>query len=127
MDHPEFRTLIENADDALAQGDFTRLMEFYADDATLVVKQGDVVTGRIAILRALQTFSALSGGRSTVRRGRIEVVQGGATALVMVETSWELPAPEGYELSLTRTAAFVFKRTGRGWRCVIENVHGAGF
>ena len=33
MDHPEFRTLIENADDALAQGDFTRLMEFYADDA----------------------------------------------------------------------------------------------
>jgi uncharacterized protein (TIGR02246 family) len=54
--HP-LKALIEAADRAIGAEDFDALMEFYAEDATLVVKPGLIASGKEQIRRA---FAAIA-------------------------------------------------------------------
>jgi ketosteroid isomerase-like protein len=49
--HP-LRLLIEAADQAITREDYDRLMDFYTDDAVLVIKSGMQATGKDQIRRA---------------------------------------------------------------------------
>ncbi|MGO6810125.1 SgcJ/EcaC family oxidoreductase [Rhizobium ruizarguesonis] len=123
-DHP-LRRLIEDADRAIASKDFDALMEFYADDATLVVKPGINATGKEQILRAFHAISAHFDHGLKVWQGKMEVIEGGDTALVLMETVLDYKTSDGYEVSTTRRATYVFrKETSGGWLCVVDNSYG---
>ena len=120
-DH-ELRRLIEAADRAITEEDFDRLMDFYAEDATLVVRPGMLATGKEAIRKAFVAIAAHFGNRLTVRQGRMEVIEGGDTALVVMETLLDLG---GEEEPVLRRATYVFRRSPEGgWLCVVDNSYG---
>ena len=86
MPHP-LRTLIEAADRAITAEDFDAVMEFYADDATLVVKPGLNVSGKPAIRRAFEAIAAHFNHSLKVGQGEMVVLEGADTALVLMEST----------------------------------------
>ncbi len=119
-DH-ELRQLIEAADRAITAEDFDALMDFYDDDATLVVKPGVEATGKTQIRKAFEAIAAHFGNRLKVKQGQMQVVEGGGTALVIMETILETPEADA---PIVRRATYVFRKEGENWLCVVDNSYG---
>lgn len=121
----ELRVVIEAADRAIGAEDFDSLMDFYADDATLVVKPGLNATGKTQIRKAFVAIAAHFKNQLKVRQGNLKVIEGGDTALVIMETILETADSNGADTSIVRRATYVFRRTDTGkWLCVIDNSYG---
>lgn len=124
--HP-VRQLIERADRAITAEDFDTLMELYAEGAVLVVKPGLNAVGKDAIRRAFEAIAAHFRHSLSVRPGKMTVLEGAGTALVLMETHLEVTEADGTVNSTTRQATYVFARGADGeWRCVIDNSYGMG-
>lgn len=116
--------LIQAADRAITARDFDALMDFYAPDATLVVKPGLSVSGREHIRAAFVKISDYVQDSLVVGQGRMEVLDGGDTALVIMESVLDY-REQGRPVSVTRRATYVFRREPEGrWLCVIDNSYG---
>lgn len=121
--HP-LEQVIRAADAAITAEDFDALMDFYADDATLVVKPGLTVTGKDAIRKAFVAIAAHVRHTLVVKQGRVQVLEGGGTALVIMESLLEY-AEQGRTVQVTRRATYVFRHEGEGrWGCLIDNSYG---
>lgn len=60
-----------------------------------------------------------------VRQGAMKVIEGGDTALVIMETVLDTVDPEGADVAIVRRATYVFRKTDAGkWLCVIDNSYG---
>ncbi len=124
MDHP-IKKLIQAADQAITAEDFDRLMDFYADDAVLVVKPGLNATGKEQIRRAFVAIAEHFGRSIKVRQGDMIVLEGGDTALVIMETILETSGAGGLPSSMLRRATYVFRKSDEGeWLCTIDNSYG---
>ncbi|WP_026792843.1 YybH family protein [Pleomorphomonas oryzae] len=122
MAEHELRQVIEAADRAITAEDFDRVMDFYTDDATLVVKPGLNATGKVAIRKAFVAIAAHFKNTLKVRQGRMEVIEGGDTALVLMESLLDV---EGQPEPIVRRATYVFRRSADGrWLCVVDNSYG---
>ena len=122
MSEHELKRLIEAADRAITAEDFDALMEFYAEDAALVVKPGMVATGKPAIRKAFVAIAAHFKNSLKVRQGRMEVIEGGDTALVLMESLLDV---ESQPEPIVRRATYVFRKSEDGrWLCVIDNSYG---
>ena len=122
-DHP-LEQLIRAADAAITAEDFDALMDFYADDATLVVKPGLSVTGKDAICKAFVAIADHCRHTLKVGQGRMQVIEGGGSALVIMESTLEYTR-DGALTQLTRRATYVFREEGEGsWACVVDNSYG---
>jgi len=122
MSDHDLRSLIEAADRAITEENFDALMEFYADNATLVVRPGQTATGKTQIRKAFEAIAAHFKNRITVRQGRMQVIEGGDTALVVMETILEIPQEDD---PVVRRATYVFRRSAAGgWLCVVDNSYG---
>ena len=122
MPEQDLMRLIEAADRAISAEDFDALMTFYADDATLVVTPGRLARGKAEIRRAFEAIAAHFKHRLTVRQGQMQVVEGGDTALVIMETLLEAGEDAPPEL---RRATYVFRQSAKGqWLCVVDNSYG---
>ncbi|PTQ74140.1 SgcJ/EcaC family oxidoreductase [Pseudomonas sp. GV071] len=113
---------IEAADRAITAEDFDALMDFYADDATLVVKPGLNATGKPAIRRAFVAIAEHFNHSIQVTQGQMQVIEGGDTALVIMETHLHT-ADAG---DITRRATYVFRQIEGRWLCVVDNSYGTG-
>lgn len=121
--HPLER-LIRAADAAITAEDFDALMDFYADDATLVVKPGLTVTGKHDIRAAFVRIAEYVQHSLVVGQGRMDVIEGGATALVIMESTLDY-VDAGEKVSATRRATYVFRREADGrWACTVDNSYG---
>ena len=121
--HPLER-LIRAADAAITAEDFDALMDFYANDATLVVKPGLNVTGKQDIRAAFVKIAEYVQHSLVVGQGRMEVIEGGDTALVIMESTLDYVAA-GEKVSATRRATYVFRREADGrWACTVDNSYG---
>jgi uncharacterized protein (TIGR02246 family) len=112
--------LIASADAAIVREDFDALLEFYADDAVLVVKPGMNVTGKASIRKAFERIAEFFQHSVRVRQAGMAILETGDTALVLAKTivsAANLP-------EVTRNATYVFRRAGGRWRCVIDNSYG---
>ena len=119
------RSLIEAADRAITAEDFDALMEFYADDAVLVIKPGLLAIGKERIREAFVAIAEHFGHRLSVRQGAMTVLENGDTALVIMETVLDVPDIDGTSTAVTRRATYVFRKDGSGpWRCAIDNSYG---
>jgi uncharacterized protein (TIGR02246 family) len=121
--HPLER-LIRAADAAITAEDFDALMDFYADDATLVVKPGLNVTGKENIRAAFVRIADYVQHSLVVGQGRMDVIEGGDTALVIMESTLDY-LDAGEKVSVTRRATYVFRRAADGhWACTVDNSYG---
>jgi len=122
--HP-LEQLIKAADAAITAGDFDALMEFYADDAALVVKPGLTVRGKEQIRQAFVRIADFVGHTLVVTQGRMEVLQGAGNALVIMESVLDYAGQDGEPIHVTRRATYVFRQESDGrWLCVIDNSYG---
>jgi uncharacterized protein (TIGR02246 family) len=126
MDTHPIRHIIEECDRAISRKDYDRLMQHYAEDASLVVKPGMVVSGKENIRNAFIAISDYFKGQLVVEQGKMEVIEGAGDALVIMETLLHFPDGQGDVTSTTRRATYVFRKDSDDrWRCTIDNSYGA--
>jgi uncharacterized protein (TIGR02246 family) len=124
--HP-LKQVIEAADRAIIAEDFDALMEFYANDAVLVIKPGLYATGKEQIRQAFVRIAEYFNHGISVKQGNMIVLEGGSTALVISETLLDFVGNQGSRSSEVRHATYVFKKGEAGkWVCVIDNSYGTG-
>lgn len=122
--HP-VKDLIKAADRSITAGDFETLMAFYADDATLVVRPGLNAHGKDQILRAFHRIAEHFKHGLEVTQGEMQVLEGGDTALVIMETLLHSPDADGSVTETRRRATYVFRKYVDGqWLCVVDNSYG---
>jgi uncharacterized protein (TIGR02246 family) len=122
--HP-LHALIQAADRAITASDFDTLMDFYADDAILVVKPGLNVAGKERIRAAFVRIAEYTRNTLRVSQGRMEVLETGDTALVIMESTLDYDGEDGAPVHATRRATYVFRRGGDGrWLCAVDNSYG---
>ncbi|STT47265.1 Yybh protein [Klebsiella pneumoniae] len=71
-------------------------MSYYAEDAALVVKPGMVVRGKENIRKAFIAIADYFQHRLVVTQGKMEVIEGGGNALVIMETQLDIRRRTGY-------------------------------
>jgi uncharacterized protein (TIGR02246 family) len=122
--HP-LQALIQAADRAITAGEFDALMDFYTDDALLVVRPGLTVAGKEHIRGAFVKIAEYFRRTLRVGQGRIEVIESGDTALVIMESTLDYADEAGMPVHVTRRATYVFRRGANGrWLCAIDNSYG---
>ena len=122
--HP-LRQIIESCDRAISAKDFDALMENYAEDATLVVKPGLIVTGKKNIRKAFIAISDYFQDQLIVEQGEMQGIEGGGDALVIMDTNLRFPDGQGGTVETTRRATYVFRQEKSGrWLCTIDNSYG---
>ncbi|WP_253514639.1 YybH family protein [Peribacillus frigoritolerans] len=123
MNH-ELEQVIKNADRAINNGD--HLIEFYSEDATLVVKPGTVARGKEEIRRAFIAIAEYFNYSLIVNQEKMAIIETGDTALVVAQAQLSANQKDDSEFSMERTATYVFKKDSTGTsRCIIDNSHGA--
>lgn len=127
MHHPDLalKAVIEACDRAISQEDYDTLMSYYAEDAALVVKPGMVVRGKENIRKAFIAIADYFQHRLVVTQGKMEVIEGGGNALVIMETRLDIPTADGIS-QVTRRATYVFQKQGERWLCTVDNSYGTG-
>lgn len=122
--HP-LRQIIESCDHAITTKNYDALMEYYAEDAALVVKPGMTVKGKENIRSAFIAISDYFQGQLAVEQGEMQVIEGGDNALVIMETVLRFPDAQGGITEISRRATYVFRLESDGrWRCTIDNSYG---
>ena len=123
--HP-INALIAAADDAINREDFDALMDFYTEDATLVVVPGRAANGKEEIRKAFVAIAEHFQHTLYVTQGDMIVIEAGDTALVIAQTNVRANMKSAAPTMETRNATYVFKRDDDGqWRCIVDNSYGA--
>ncbi len=105
MQHQTLQNLVGRADALINAGQFDALMDFYCDDATLVVKPGLNACGKAQIRQAFDAIARHFEHSLRVRQHDLRVIEAGDTALVMAEAVIESKAGR-----LQRRATYVFRQ-----------------
>jgi len=108
--------------DAMNAHDADRMLALYSPDATMRTVTGEVINGADALRReAEETLAAQPHIVNTTR----QVLIGGGTALVVVDWTLRLTAPDGSRITATGTTANVARRSLDGsWQFTILNPTG---
>ncbi|SDI19976.1 YybH family protein [Pseudomonas panipatensis] len=116
---------IELADRLINARQFDLLMDFYTEDATLVVRPGLNACGREQIRRAFDAIDAHFNSGLKVRQAAMQVLESGDIALVLARTLIAGETADGPQV-LARKATYVFRREADGqWRCAVDNAYGS--
>ncbi|WP_113632147.1 SgcJ/EcaC family oxidoreductase [Pectobacterium peruviense] len=122
--HP-IREIIEACDRAISERNFDALMNYYAEDAALVIKPGMVAKGKGDIRKAFVAIADYFKNQLVVEQGNMQVIEGGGDALVIMETVLHYPDDQGNIVTTTRRATYVFRKEADGnWLCTIDNSYG---
>lgn len=123
MEH-ELKELIKKCDLAIKQEDFDTLMNYYTDDAILIVKPGMVVRGKAEIKKAFIAIAKYFNNSIVPTQGEMITLEAGDTALVISQTLLAADKKDS-EYSMDRRATYVFKKNPQGkWLCAIDNSYG---
>ena len=123
MVNPPLKAVIEACDRAISQEDYETLMDYYAEDALLVVTPEQVVKGKENIRKAFLAIADYFQHRLVVTQGKMEIIEGGDNALVIMETRLDIPTEAGIT-QVTRRATYVFRQQGERWLCTVDNSYG---
>ena len=100
------------------------LMNYYTDDAILVVKPEMIARGKEEIKKAFIAIAKYFNNSVVPTQGEMIVLEAGDTALVISETLLAADKKDS-EYSMDRRATYVFKKSSHGeWFCVIDNSYG---
>jgi uncharacterized protein (TIGR02246 family) len=120
----ELKEIIQKCDEAIKQEDFETLMNYYTDDAILVVKPGMIARGKEEIKKAFISIANYFNNSLVPTQGEMIILEAGDTALVLSQTLLDTDKIE-MEYSTERRATYVFKKNPQGrWLCAIDNSYG---
>ncbi|MED1470703.1 YybH family protein [Bacillus salipaludis] len=123
MEH-ELKELIRKCDLAIKQEDFDTLINYYTDDAILVVKPDMIARGKEEIKKAFIAISKYFNNSLVPTQGEMIILEAGDTALVISQTLLDADKNES-EFSMDRRATYVFRKNPKGeWLCTIDNSYG---
>jgi uncharacterized protein (TIGR02246 family) len=123
MEH-ELKEFIKKCDYAIKQEDFETLMNYYTDDAILVVKPGMIARGKDEIKKAFISIAKYFNNSIVPTQGEMIILEAGDTALVISQTQLAADKKDS-EYSMDRRATYVFKKNSQGeWLCAIDNSYG---
>lgn len=120
----EIRTLIAQADKAIKEERFDDLMEYYTDDAVLVVKPGMEAHGKEAIKRAFIKIAEYFKNSVVPAQGNMLMLEAGDTVLVLSQTLLDAKNKEASEYSMDRRATYVYRKINGKWLCAVDNSYG---
>ena len=125
MEKHEVIHAIELADQAINQRDMAALMDFYEEDATLVVEPGRYAHGKAQIAKAFDAIFAYFNQSLSVTQRDFRVIEGGGVALVVCKLKLSAQGMDASTVSMERKPTYVFKKSEDGkWRCLIDNSYG---
>ncbi len=124
MMNEQIRGLISAADRAIREERFDDLMEFYTDDAVLVVRPGLEVKGKEAIKNAFIKIAAYFKNSIVPTQGKMLMIETGDTVLVLSQTLLDAENRETSEYSMDRRATYVYRKIDGKWLCAIDNSYG---
>jgi len=123
MEH-ELKEFIKKCDLAIKQEDFDTLMNYYTDDAILVVKPGMIARGKEEIKKAFIAIAKYFNNSIVPTQGEMIILEAGDTALVISQTLLAADKKDS-EYSMDRRATYVFKKNLHDeWLCAIDNSYG---
>ncbi|NHM30721.1 YybH family protein [Neobacillus terrae] len=122
MEH-ELREVIKKSDLAIKQEDFETLMNYYTDDAILVVKPGTIARGKEEIKKAFIAIAKYFNNSIVPTQGEMLLLEAGDTVLVISQTMLAADKKDS-EFSMERRATYVFKKQNGQWLCAIDNSYG---
>lgn len=120
----EIKLLIEKADKAIKEEKFDDLMNFYTDDAVLVVKPGLEAKGKEAIKNAFIKIAAYFKNSIVPTQGKMLMIEAGDTVLVLSQTLLDADNKDTSEYSMERRATYVYRKVKGNWLCAIDNSYG---
>lgn len=120
----EIQHLIDEADLAIREERFDDLMNFYTDDAVLVVRPGLEVRGKEAIKAAFIKIAAYLKNSVVPTQGKMCMLEAGDTVLVLSQTLLDADNKDTSEYSMDRRATYVYRKVDGQWLCAIDNSYG---
>ncbi|MGF0145601.1 YybH family protein [Sharpea azabuensis] len=120
----EIKALIDAADKAIKEERFDDLIEFYTDDAVLVVRPGLEVKGKDAIKGAFIKIAAYFKNSIEPTQGKMLMIEAGDTVLVLSQTLLDADNKESSAYSMDRRATYVYRNIDGKWLCAIDNSYG---
>ena len=99
-------------------------MEFYTDDAVLVVKPGLEAKGKQAIKEAFIKIAAYFNNSVVPTQGKMMMLEAGDTVLVLSQTLLDADNNNSSEFSMDRRATYVYRNVNEKWLCAIDNSYG---
>ena len=120
----EIKRLIEQADKAIREERFDDLMNFYTDDAVLIVKPGLEAKGKEAIKNAFIKIAAYFKNSIVPTQGKMLMIEAGDTVLVLSQTLLDADNKSTSEYSMDRRATYVYRKIDGKWLCAIDNSYG---
>jgi uncharacterized protein (TIGR02246 family) len=125
MEKHEVVNAIELADQAINQRDMAALMDFYEEDATLVIEPGRYAYGKEQITKAFGAIFEYFNQSLSVSQRDFHVIEGGGVALVICKLNLSAQEIDSSKISMERKPTYVFKKSKDGkWRCLIDNSYG---
>ena len=118
------KELIKQADLAIKNEDFDHLMDFYSDDAILVVRPGKIARGKKEIKEAFIKITKYFDNSIVPTQGKMEFLEAGDTVLVISQTLLDANNAQESEYSMERRATYVYRLIDGKWLCVIDNSYG---
>ena len=116
--------LIHQADLAIKEERFDDLMEFYTEDALLVVKPGLEVQGKKRIKQAFIKIAAYFKNSIVPTQGKMMMLEAGDTVLVLSQALLDSSNKDESEYSMDRRATYVYRLVDGKWLCAIDNSYG---
>lgn len=120
----EINKLISAADKAIKEERFDDLMDYYTDDAVLVVKPGMEAHGKAAIKDAFIKIATYFDNSVVPTQGNMLMIEAGDTVLVLSQTLLDADNKESSEYSMDRRATYVYRKVGGKWLCAVDNSYG---
>lgn len=118
------KELIKQADLAIKNEDFDHLMDFYSDDAILIVRPGKIARGKKEIKEAFIKIAKYFDNSIVPTQGKMEFLEAGDTVLVISQTLLDANNAQESEYSMERRATYVYRLIDGKWLCVIDNSYG---
>ena len=118
------RTLIAQADKAIREERFDDLVNFYTDDAVLVLRPGLEAHGKEEIKQAFIKISNYFHNSVIPSQGNMVMLETGDTVLVLSQTFVESENKQDSEYPNDRRATYVYRKIKGKWLCAIDNSYG---
>lgn len=118
------RTLIGQADKAIKEERFDDLVNFYTDDAVLVLRPGLESHGKEEIKRAFIKISNYFHNSVIPSQGNMVMLEAGDTVLVLSQTFVESENKQDSEYPNERRATYVYRNINGKWLCAVDNSYG---
>ena len=118
------KLLIAEADKAIKEKRFDDLMDFYTEDAVLVVKPGLKVQGKQAIKNAFIKIAEYFKNSIEPTQGNMIMLESDDTILVLSQTLLDADNKSESEYSMERRATYVYRNVNGKWLCAIDNSYG---